>query len=348
MEVRTKMKLRPKRRRRFNMGRSRGDSGKKPSWILLPVIATVAALTFSIALGSYLGTRAELPEPDGMGSGDSGLAYIGEVVPTRMMLASFAAPGALATEQSINEVAETLLAGGFDTLSVSIQGNDGDADFISEVRRSMYPDLPDAPDAFDLELVTSIMAQKGIAVEGIFVCTHARLEGTARDARAYYEMSLMKEACEKGVRGITVKGLPLSCTADPLTSSQPELESSVKLLSRLREDIALTGADINVAVSLQSVIDAEKGGYDIFPYLARGVDGVCIDFSSGVALDTEDGETVGTDYFEYLSLFNVKYYVERYSVRILVPRDRAFNAPQLYEAGYKNVCVTDLAQIGGQ
>lgn len=348
MEVRTKMKLRPKRRRRFNIGRSRGDSGKKPGWIFIPVIAAVAALTFSVALGIYLGKRAELPDTDGTENGSAGLVYAGEVVPTRVMQAYFATPDLLATEQSINEVAATLLEGGFDTLSVSIQGNDGDADFISEVRRSMYPDLPDAPDAFDLEVVTSVMAQKGIAVEGIFVCTHARLEGAARDARAYYEASLMKEACEKGVSGITVKGLPLSCTQDPLTSSQPELESAVKLLSRLREDVAHTGADINAAVTLQSVIDAEKSGFDIFPYLARGVDGVCIDFSSGVMSDTEDGNAIGTDYFEYLGLFNIRYYVERYSVRILIPRDRAFNASELYDAGYENVCVTDLAQIGGQ
>lgn len=348
MEVKTKMKLRPKRRRRFNTGRSHGDSGKKPGLLLIPVIAAVAALTFSVVLGIYLGKRADIPDTDDAEPGNNGPSYVGEVVPTEIIFASFATPESLATEKDINDVADALILGGFDTLSVSIQGNDGDADFISEVRRTMYPDMPDASDAYNLELVTSVMAERGIRVEGIFVCTHSGLDGAARDARAAYEVALMKEACAKGVRGITVKGLTLDVDGDPFETSQPELEAAVKLLSRLREDVAHTGAVINAAVPLQTVADAEKGGFDIFPYLARGADGVCIDFSAGLVSDTEDGEPVGADYFEYLNLFNIRYYVERYSVRILVPRDRAFNAQGLYEAGYKNVCVTDLAQIGGQ
>lgn len=347
MEVKTKMKLRPKRRRRFASRRSHTDGGKKPSLIWLPVICVAAAFVFALVLGLYLGSRAT-EEPDDGTSGDGGytIDYSGSVVSTRVQYAAYATPATVRTEAELRSLAESLLSQGYDTLTVSLQHSDGTVAFASSVKRLMYPDVPDRIDVYELAQVVSIMKEKGISVEGVFYCDHKHLEGAARQAVAAYEAALIREACELGIDGVSIIGLPLESVGDELESVQAHLESedfvfSLNWLSALRRSVSHTDTLINTAVPLSALIRAEKNGFDPFPYIARCTDGVCVDFASGAELEDENGALI-TDCFEYLKAFNVRYYTERYGIRILISRDRAFDARALHEAGYKNVGLIDL------
>lgn len=319
-----------RRRRHYKNKYSLGE-GNTPYYIMIPVICVLGALVFAVALGTLLGRRNDGSTDDGGNDRYKNYItkkYTGEVLKTPGVISGNIEVGDLIGDE--NEIAtayyEKAAAEGFDGISFNLKNAGGAVTFVNETEQTLSPGT-DMTGRIRLAQTASAFKVKGIRTTGIFYCNAFSGSGAVRRANEALECSLIAEAGLCGIDEVILMNLPHTP------------EDADRIISYVSDASGKTSATLITALPYK-LLD-ENGCAEYLTYLARSCDGLAIDFTGFLIPETAgDGEVPEKNNYalcEYLESVNIIYYLERYNIRILLPKSLSEQLSILRNAGYSNI-----------